>query len=230
MEKLGNHVPETINFNVGYFEGKQSKKRWLCCQEDLESMYRTHKNGDEITLWCEAKTNKRKKDDDDVPCTSKTQSKEAEVDSIFSELKKKHHEIYEVPKLRLWACMIVGGLHSNTDKPPDIPVFHCGEPQKRKESIAGAITGAVDAFVKLVEQKSPQKNPRGESPAKVGTSVAAVSSAKVVDLRMKNFEQLCYLQGLFEDGILSQEELNEQKKCDFKCTKKVDIIVLHALH
>ena len=88
MEKLGNHVPETINFNVSYFEGKQSKKRWLCCQEDLESMYRTHKNGDEITLWCEAKTNKRKKDDDDVPCASETQSKEAEVDSIFSELKK----------------------------------------------------------------------------------------------------------------------------------------------
>ena len=99
MEKLGDHVLEAINFNVGYFEGKQPKKRWLCCQEDLESMYKTHKNGDEITLWCEAKTNKGKKDDDDVPCTSKTQSKEAEVDSIFSELKKKHHEICEVPKL-----------------------------------------------------------------------------------------------------------------------------------
>ena len=114
--------------------------------------------------------------------------------------------------------MIVGGLHNNTDKLPDIPMFHCGEPMKRKESIAGAITGAVDAFVKLVEQKSPQKDPRGDSPAKLGTSVAAVSPAKVVDLRMKNFEQLHYLQGLFEDGILSQEELNEQKKCDFKCT------------
>ena len=59
MEKLGDHIHvletihfnhmhllETINFNVGYFEGKQSKKPWLCCQEDLESMYRTHKNGD----------------------------------------------------------------------------------------------------------------------------------------------------------------------------------------
>ena len=82
----------------------------------------------------------RKKDDDDVPCASKTQSKEAKVDLIFSELKKKHHEIYKVPKLRLWARMIVGGLHNNIDKPPDIPVFHCGEPKKRKESIAGAIT------------------------------------------------------------------------------------------
>ena len=113
MEKLGDHVPDTINFNVGYFECKQSKKRWLCCQEDLESMYKSHKNGDEVTLWCEAKTNKRKKDDDDPPCVSKTQSKEAEVDSIYSELKKKHHESYEVPKLRLWARMIVGGLHDS---------------------------------------------------------------------------------------------------------------------
>ena len=130
MEKLGNHVPETINFNVGYFEGKQSKKQWLCCQEDLESMYRTHKNGDEITLWCEAKTNKRKKDDDDVPCASKTQNKEAEVDLIFLELKKKHHEIYEVPKLRLWARMIVGGLHNNTDKPPDISLWGTKEEKR----------------------------------------------------------------------------------------------------
>ena len=117
--------------------------------------------------------------------------------------------------------MIVGGLHNNTDKPPDIPVFHCREPKKRKESITGAITGAVDAFVKLVEQKSPQKNPCGDSPVEVGTSVAAVSPAKVVDLQMKNFEQLPYLQGLFEDGILSQEELNEQKSVILNAPRKL---------
>ena len=46
--------------------------------------------------------------------------------------------------------------------------------------------------VKLAEQKSPQKNPH-DSPVKVGTSVAAVSPANVVDLRMKNSEQLRYL-------------------------------------
>ena len=132
------------------------------------------------------------------------------MDSIYLELKKKHQENYEIPKLRLWARMIVGGLHGSTDKPPDIPAFHCGEPKKRKESIAGAFSGAVDAFVKLVEQKSPQRN-HGSSPAKECTSIVAVSPAKVVDLRMKNLEQLRYLQGLFEDGIVSQEELNEQK-------------------
>ena len=61
MEKLGDHAPDTINFDIGYFEGKQSKKRWLCCQEDLEAMYKSHRNGDEIMFWCEARTSKRKK-------------------------------------------------------------------------------------------------------------------------------------------------------------------------
>ena len=119
-----------------------------------------------------------RKNDDVV---SKTQSKEAEVDSIYLELKKKHQVSYEIPKLRLWARMIVGGLHGSTDKPPDIPAFHCGEPKKRKESIAGAFSGAVDAFVKSVEQKSPQRN-HGSSPATDCTAVVAVSPAKVVDL------------------------------------------------
>ena len=61
MEKLGDNLPETINFSVGYFEGKQSKKRWLCCQEDLEAMYKNYKNSDKITLWCEGKASKQKK-------------------------------------------------------------------------------------------------------------------------------------------------------------------------
>ena len=54
-------VGRSINFDIGYFEGKQSKKRWLCCQEDLKAMYKNHRNGDEIMFWCEARTSKPKK-------------------------------------------------------------------------------------------------------------------------------------------------------------------------
>ena len=42
-------------------------------------------------------------------------------------------------------------------------------------------------------------------------SGACVSPGKAVELRMKNFEQLRYLQQLFEDGILSDTEYTEQK-------------------
>ena len=43
-----------------------------------------------------------------------------------------------------------------------------------------------------------------------GNSVPAVSPAKAVDLGMKNYQQLHFLQQLFEDGILD-EEYTEQK-------------------
>jgi len=29
MEKLSEHIPDDINFTLGYLEGRQSKKRWL---------------------------------------------------------------------------------------------------------------------------------------------------------------------------------------------------------
>lgn len=39
-----------------------------------------------------------------------------------------------------------------------------------------------------------------------------ISPKKSVELRMKNYEQLRYLQQLFEDGILSDWEYAEQKQ------------------
>ena len=41
---------------------------------------------------------------------------------------------------------------------------------------------------------------------------AGISPGKMVDLCMKNFEQLRYLQNLFDDGILNEKEFAKQKK------------------
>jgi len=38
MDQFGTQVLPTTSFNVGYFEGWQSKM-WICCQEDLNKMY-----------------------------------------------------------------------------------------------------------------------------------------------------------------------------------------------
>ena len=48
-----------------------------------------------------------------------------------------------------------------------------------------------------------------------------VSPGKAVDLRMKNYEQLRYLQQLYEDGILDQKEFIEQKKDILTILKKL---------
>jgi len=141
MEKFSEQVPDTIDYGVVYFEaGKQAKKRWLCCTEDIEVMYNCHNKGDEITLWCESRS-KQKWEDDTSTSTSKRQT---EIDAIFKTLKEKHIDKYENPKLRLWPRMIVGGLHEDTDEPP-----------KKKRSTMDMLSGAVEAFAKVVERTIP---------------------------------------------------------------------------
>lgn len=115
--------------------------------------------------------------------------------------------------------MIVGGLHDNTDEPPDIPAFQSGGAKKKKGSTVDAIGGVMDAIARIVEQKTPQD--QVSPPVNSGVPVAGVSPAKAADLRMKNLEQLRYLQGLFDDGIISEQELVEQKCIVLDALKKI---------
>ena len=36
MDELKDQLPETTDYRVGYFYGKQSGKRWLITQEDVD--------------------------------------------------------------------------------------------------------------------------------------------------------------------------------------------------
>ena len=90
-------------------------------------MYQCYKEGGEISLWCDSRqpssessetsTRKRKQDH---PIPTQRQEKEEQVDSVYHDLKEKHGKKYDNPKLRLWARMIVGGLHESTDEPPAV--------------------------------------------------------------------------------------------------------------
>jgi len=72
----------------------------------------------------------------------------------------------------------------------------------------------MDALVKIVEQKapgpgnSPNTSTKPDIPAPE-VLLAGVSPSKAVELCIKNFEQLHYLQGLFDDGIITDKELVE---------------------
>jgi len=41
MDELEDEVPATTRFSMGYYEGKQSTKKWIVTQEDLDAMYCT---------------------------------------------------------------------------------------------------------------------------------------------------------------------------------------------
>jgi len=45
-----------------------------------------------------------------------------------------------------------------------------------------------------------------------GSPGPAISPGKSVELRMKHFEQLRFLQSLFEDKVLTENEYKEQKE------------------
>ena len=101
--------------------------------------------------------------------------------------------------------MITTGLHSDYDTPPEIPAFLGSTPKRaRRESLSEAMSGAAVVFADALKGKEKDEKHQG-SVVKSG-----ISPGRSVELRMKNYEQ--YLQQLYDDGILTREEYQEQKQ------------------
>ena len=233
IERFKDQVPNSISFDVGYFEGQQHSKVWLYSKEDLQAMYIKYPKG-EITLWCEGVVSEeesighgKRKRDEPVTGASKRQEKEDEVDTVFRELKYKHGNKYDVPRLCLWARMVTSKLHEDMDSPPNIPAFNCTPKRpKRGESLASALSGAAVTFANALGDTPRFDNASDVSGHDSSTEPlplvsAGVSPRKAVDLRMKNYEQLCYLQCLFDDSILSETEFIKQKRSILGFLKKL---------
>ena len=209
IDELGDQVPDKVDFNVGYYEGKQQAKIWLVSREDLEMMYSNHSKGD-ITLWCDGRGTRTKRKRETEGYATNHQEKEDEVDKVYKTLKEKHGSKYDVPRLRLWARMVCANLHDDTDNPPNVPAFSNVTKKPKKDSLANAIEGAAVAFANVVSKGQAADLPTTTSNHPLISS--AISPGKTVELRMKHFEQLRYLQSLFEDGILTDKEYSEQKE------------------
>ena len=210
-EQFGDQVSSLPDFSLGYLDGSQQAKVWLYTTEDLTAMYRKYPKGGAINLWCEGNYdladgggNKRKRGDA-AEQSSHRKAKEDENESIFKDLHEKHSGKYDTPRLRLWSRMIAAGIHDDYDEPPDIPAFSKSK-RARKETVMDSISGAAVAIVEALQDKGKTT---GTSAAPVSTGM---SPGKCIDLRMKNFEQLRYLQSLLDDGILSEAQYAEQKR------------------
>ena len=104
-------------------------------------MYRPHSEGCTISLWCDGRTQsdsavggKRKQDD---VSAGRRAINEKEVDNVFKDLREKHGNEYDAPKLHVWARMISSGIHDDYDSPPDVPMFLTPSTKKtRKEPLS----------------------------------------------------------------------------------------------
>lgn len=210
VKDFAENMPSDEDFDVGYYDGSQHSKVWLVTADDLQSMYLKYPKGGSIVLWCDGKssgTSKRKRKSIDEAHVKREKT-------IFEELKEQHPE-YDVPRLRLWARMIASNLHDDYENPPAVPAFSAPTPKKpRKENMCEAMTGAAVAIVNAIR--------KGDKPSSdSSTSSVGISPKKSVELRMKNYEQLRYLQQLFEDGILNDKEYTEQKQSILDSLRKL---------
>ena len=107
IDEFAETVPDTVNFNVGYFDGRQQAKLWLVTNEDLACMYSKYRTG-EITLWCDGRQSDRdrigeevrsKRKRDSEANVSRRQEREEEVDTVFKDLKEKHGSKFDTPRL-----------------------------------------------------------------------------------------------------------------------------------
>ena len=216
IEEFKDIVPDTLSFSVGYFEGQSHSKIWLVDRQDFSTMYKKYPKG-EISLWCDSQSDedgagsrKKRKGEEG---SSKRQEREEEVDDIFKQLKEKHGDKYDTPRLRLWARSVCSNIHDDLDTPPDLPAFgiEAGPKRAKKETLTDALTGAVVAFTNAFNTNPPKTPPRTNKNSTLPQPVG-IFPGRSVELRMKNFEQLRYLQQLYEDGILTNTEYGEQKE------------------
>jgi len=89
-----------------------------------------------------------------VDTTKEDDKKHDKFESIVQELVDEHGDNYTEAQLRVWARLIVNGLHSSANTPPNIPII-TGEPavKKRKivqpkqdESFTDILKSAVSVF------------------------------------------------------------------------------------
>ena len=113
--------------------------------------------------------------------------------------------------------MITGGLYDDYENPPNIPAFSGSISKRpRKDSLSDAMSSAAVAFADALKDKSQEK-----LAAAVPEPLIGHSPGKSIAYRMKNFEQLRYLQSLYSDGILTEGEYIEQKTSILSSLRKL---------
>jgi len=234
MEEFEDYVPHSTTFAVGYFEGQT--KRWICDEVDLRKLYDVYAKypDKEILLWCEGRSDEdsdiyvshkaKKKKKTGSEHKSKREEKEDSVKVLAEELQAQHKDKLDLNEVqyRLWSRMLIAGIHSSRDVPPQVPLITgSNTPNKPKcnafeETIVKAATAVMKAITNHHSQATQIQN-INDCPV----LAAGISPSKAVDIRGKSLGQLSTLKELFVDGILSQEEYMEQKDIIIRGLKKL---------
>ena len=85
---------------------------------------------------CEGRSASKRSKEADLAVSKRTQQ-EADGESAYKELKERHGETWDMPRLKLLAQCIASGVHDDYDNLSDAPAFSSATPKHaRKESLS----------------------------------------------------------------------------------------------
>ena len=92
--------------------------------------------------------------------TSKREETEQRVVETAEELREMHEDKLKLSEVqfRLWARMLVTGVHSSKETPPQIPMITDSTPRRQKKDLQESIISTAAAVVKAVTQNSPSSS------------------------------------------------------------------------
>ena len=144
-ETFDDNLPESREFELGFYRGRGGSKTSILDEEDMTSMYEYYSNpAQEISLWCHGKfgsdedqpesfqgqSRKRKNEDASTCSSSKRKAAREETEEIMEKLKQNHGDKYKPGQYILWANMIQVGTHHDYDNPQ---LVRCLEPARRSQ-------------------------------------------------------------------------------------------------
>ena len=155
---LKDQLPQSTAFLVEYFEGLQFTKYWICTEKDLNAMWNRCNN--EIILCCGAKATllmiqllyvQEQKG------STQNRGKRNKVEVLAKELKEQNCDKMELtePQYRLWACMIVTGVHADKHVLPQILIVREVTPKRKtkdnnKSNLQDTIITTTAAVLKVI--------------------------------------------------------------------------------
>ena len=161
---------------------------WLCTNDDVHAMYTAHDRiGSEILLWCDARVNEDSQSENHQPNqkdsepSGKRANQNEKAQSIVTELQKLHRDKYSMIQYRLWERMIVSGIHTTTEEPPDVPAIT--GTSKKKHS--GKKLSNVNPMKVTTESDVCDDQTAPHSPSVRQVNSVGISPGRVVDIRCK---------------------------------------------
>lgn len=229
-------LPDIHSFDVGFIQGSNVVS--IRSIEDLRELWSDMlQSASKTVLWCDGlqkeivSTGQQKhgleydSDDENGPSKRKKaklskEDKEDRVQDIVDHFKVQHGSKYTPMQLRIWAEMLVSGMYSSRDNPPNTTMFtrasgHSKKPREESPSADSVTKAFTDAACAITNVLSPKSNA-------ILQNSSGCSPVKTIESRSKLYKQLGELNNLKSSGVLTLEEYLSEKQAIMNLLKEIN--------